>query len=150
MRFATPQEDKEIYAVFKKHEAFFPHIRFDYLQRRIRDHECIYQDGVVINFSTYKKTVCIGTCKIPRNDCMLHQIANGIEGNGKAKEVLNEFQHFIVGVHKRDLWLSVRADNIRATKFYEKNGFVAVGSVKWMKGTMDGLIYRYTNAQTIL
>jgi RimJ/RimL family protein N-acetyltransferase len=146
MNHAKPEQSKEIYDIFRQHGDFFPHIRYDYLQRRISGNQCVYQDGVVINYSIYKKSTRVGTCNIPRGHCMLHQIANGNEGNGNAKKVLKEFLTYI----KVPIWLSVRADNQRATNFYEKNGFIRVGTVEWMNGTLAGLIYRYSNEQTIL
>ena len=150
MNFATKEQAKEIYEIFRKRADIFPHIRYDYLQRAINSGRCVYQDGVVIIFSIYKKRTRVGTCGIPRNNCMLHQILNGSEGNGKAREVLKEFLAYISSLNLPAVWLSVRADNKRATNFYEKNGFAEVGSVKWMNGTLAGLIFRYSNEQTIL
>lgn len=150
MIFATKEQAKEIYEIFRKRADIFPHIRYDYLQRAINGGRCVYQDGVVIIFSIYKKRTRVGTCGIPRNNCMLHQIVNGNEGNGNAKAVLKQFLAYISSLNLPAVWLSVRADNNRATKFYERNGFVEVGTVKWMNGTLAGIIYRYSNEQTIL
>lgn len=150
MIFATKEQAKEIYEIFRKRADIFPHIRYDYLQRAINGGRCVYQDGVVIIFSIYKKRTRVGTCGIPRNNCMLHQIVNGNEGNGNAKAVLKQFLAYISSLNLPAVWLSVRADNNRATKFYERNGFVEVGTVKWMNGTLAGTIYRYSNEQTIL
>lgn len=150
MIFATKEQSKEIYEIFRKRIDFFPHIRYDYLMRAINSGRCVYQDGVVIIFSVYRKRTRVGTCSIPRNNCMLHQIVNADEGNGKAKEVLKKFLAYISSLNLPAIWLSVRADNNRATSFYEKNGFSQVGTVKWMNGTLAGLIFRYSNEQTIL
>lgn len=150
MNFATKEQAKEIYEIFRKRADIFPHIRYDYLQRAINGGRCVYQDGVVIIFSIYKKRTRVGTCGIPRNNCMLHQIVNGDEGNGKAKHVLDTFLAYISSLNLPAVWLSVRADNERATKFYERNGFLQVGTVKWLNGTLAGLIYRYSNEQAIL
>lgn len=150
MNFATKEQAKEIYEIFRKRADIFPHIRYDYLQRAINGGRCVYQDGVVIIFSIYKKRTRVGTCGIPKNNCMLHQIVNGDEGNGKAKDVLLQFLAYISSLNLPAVWLSVRADNNRATKFYERNGFVEVGTVKWMNGTLAGIIYRYSNEQSIL
>jgi len=149
MIFATKEQAKEIYEIFRKRADIFPHIRFDYLQRAINSGRCVYEDGVVIIYSVYKKRTTIGTCSIPRKNCMLHQIVNSSEGNGKAKDVLNKFVAYITESTPA-VWLSVRADNKRATNFYERNGFVCVGSVNWLNGTLAGLIFRYSNEQTIL
>lgn len=150
MNFATKEQAKEIYEIFRKRADIFPHIRYDYLQRAINSNRCVYEDGVVIIFSIYKKRTKVGTCGIPRNNCMLHQIVNGNEGNGKAKDVLLRFLAYISSLNLPAVWLSVRADNERATKFYERNGFLQVGTVKWLNGTLAGLIYRYSNEQAIL
>jgi RimJ/RimL family protein N-acetyltransferase len=150
MKFATKEQTKEIYEIFRKRADIFPHIRFDYVTRAVNSGRCVYQDGIVIIFSIYKKRTRVGTCGIPRNNCMLHQIVNGSEGNGKAKEVLNQFLAYISSLNLPAVWLSVRADNKRATEFYERNGFLKVGTVEWMNGTLAGLIFRYSNEQTIL
>jgi RimJ/RimL family protein N-acetyltransferase len=150
MIFATKEQAKEIYEIFRKRADVFPHIRYDYVQRAISGGRCVYQNGVVIIFSIYKKRTRVGTCGIPRNNCMLHQIVNGDQGNGNAKIVLEQFLAYISSLNLPAVWLSVRADNERATKFYEKNGFSKAGTVEWLNGTLAGLIYRYSNEQTIL
>lgn len=149
MIFATKEQGKEIYDLFRKRADIFPHIRFDYVMRAINSGRCVYQDGVAIIFSVYKKRTRVGTCSIPRKNCMLHQIVNGSEGNGNAKKVLKEFVAYITETTPA-VWLSVRADNKRATDFYERYGFCRVGSVEWMNGTLAGFIYRYSDEQTIL
>jgi RimJ/RimL family protein N-acetyltransferase len=68
----------------------------------------------------------------------LHLIASEIPGNGNAQHVLNEFLAYV----KACVTLSVRKDNERAIKFYEKNGFKYIGSIDWKQGEVKGVVYR--------
>lgn len=40
------------------------------------------------------------------------------------------------------VWLSVRADNKRAIKFYQKMEFELMGDISWKQGEIKGVIFR--------
>ena len=139
---AKIEEIKEVYAIFHKHKDVFPHIRFDYLQRKINSDCCVYEDGVVITYTVYKRKQRIGDNNhAVRGDVMLHQIVNANLSNGKSAEVLQRFfEHTVEG---KLVWLTVRTDNKRAIKFYEKIGFEDMGDIYWMKGKLPGKVFRH-------
>ena len=139
MNLATIDNLKEVMEIFKQHKEYFPHIRQDYVTRKIVAKNTVFEDNVVITFSLYKKDVKLGNLTVPKGHTMLHQIAAGTQGNGSASRVLNQFLQYA----GTDVWLSVRANNERARKFYLKHGFQEVGTISWMGGQLPGVIYKW-------
>ena len=138
---AKIEEIKEIYGIFAQYKEVFPHIRFDYLQRKIDSGCCVYEDDVVITYTVYKRKQRIGDNCAIKGEVMLHQIVNANPSNGKSVEVLNRFfEHTVEG---KPVWLTVRTDNKRAIKFYEKIGFEDMGDIYWMKGELPGKVFRH-------
>jgi len=143
-KLATIEEIKEVYAIFAQYKDVFPHIRFDYLQRKIESGRCVYEDDVVIAFTIYKRKQRIGDNNhAVKGEVMLHQIVNANPSNGKSAEVLKGF--FENTVEGKPVWLTVRADNDRAIKFYNKVGFEDMGDIYWMKGKLSGKVFRYVS-----
>ena len=62
-----------------------------------------------------------------------------LEQGGNAVDVFVRFVDFV----DEDVWLTVRRDNERAKKFYDKVGMEIVGEVFWSKGTLAGDVYIY-------
>lgn len=141
MRLAEPSDLKAIYRLFASHRDIFPHVRQDYLCRRIEAKQCIYEDGVVITFQHYKKLTPVGSIKIPATSVMLHQIVNSQQGNGSGGRVFDRFFHEIVVPSGGDLYLTVRTENTVACQFYERHGMKVAGKVAWSSGTIPGLVY---------
>ena len=139
IQIATPTHYLEIVNIFKANKKLFPHIRPDEIDRLIRSDACVYDSGVVIMFTIYKRNNLIGNILAPKGSCTLKQMLNTQIGNGNAQLVLDKFLTFI----NRDVYLSVRADNLRAIRFYEKNNFIKIGSVAWNKGTTLGYVYHW-------
>ena len=143
MKYASINDLDNICSIFSKYKSVFPHIRYDYLKRKIIDQEVIFDREVVIIFTEYKRTVNLGSVKIPRTHIMLHQIANVNQGNGEAGRVLKIFCKTI----SYPIWLTVRSDNHRAIKFYLKNGFLKAGAIAWKNGTIKGTIFKKESLQ---
>ena len=56
MKIATLNDLSVIESIFAPYrKAYFPHIRQDYLKRKIEANNVILQDGVVIVFGVYKR-----------------------------------------------------------------------------------------------
>lgn len=130
----------EIYNHFYKCREWFPHIRKDYVERNISAGNVIYDSGVIIIFNQYKRRQRIGDIEAQKGDFILHQILNAFRDSGQsscASEIIKRFCVECSG----DVYLSVRADNDRATKFYSKNGFEMVSKTSWMNGTLPGLVF---------
>jgi RimJ/RimL family protein N-acetyltransferase len=139
MKLATINNLKEVMEIFKQHKEYFPHIRQDYVTRKIVANNTVFQDNVVITFSLYKKDVKLGNLSVPKGQTMLHQIAAGTQGNGSASKVLKEFLEYA----GTNVWLSVRENNERARAFYLKHNFQEMGKISWLNGTLPGVIYRW-------
>lgn len=123
--------------VFKSQKKLFPHIRLDYITRMIVDSKCVFEDGVVIMFNRYKRNNPIGDVLAQKGTYTIKQIVNSNPGNGAAERVMKKFMDH-VGV---DIFLSVRADNTRAIRFYERNNFEKIGSIAWKQGTIPGCVF---------
>tara|TARA_R100000008_G_C3542923_1_gene145841 strand:+ start:442 stop:918 length:477 start_codon:yes stop_codon:yes gene_type:complete len=152
LRLAKDKDYETIIQIFKEHKKFFPHIRADYLRRCIMNNDSesklesnnrssnsmIFDKGVVLTYSFYKRKNKIGDVLAQPGDCILHQIAVK-NRDGSAKEILNKFFDSI----NTRAFLSVRRDNEIAKKFYEKNNMVKVGEIFWSNGKIPGDVYLY-------
>ena len=72
-----------------------------------------------------------------KGETVLHQIANKESGNGKAKKILLEFFEWC----PKDVYLSVRADNLKACEFYDRIAMKLIGTHNWAKGKVKGKVY---------
>jgi len=134
---ATLSDYDDIKTAFAQNRDIFPHIRTDYIHRMIAKCNCVYYDGVIIFYNFYKRKNKIGNIIAPKGTCTIKQILNTQKGNGNAGKVLNEFLQWA----NRDVYLSVRSDNLRAINFYKKNNFKLVGEISWKNGTLPGHVY---------
>jgi len=141
MRLAQLEDLKPIYTLFSSRKDVFPHIRQDALKRRIEAGQCIFEEGVVITFQQYRKRTRVGEVDIPAKSIMLHQIINGGQFNGAGGQMFERFFNEVVVPSGGDLFLSVRAQNQVACKFYERHGMSVIGRVVWAGGTLPGLVY---------
>ena len=137
MRLAIQSEFEDIKLIFYKHKKWFPHIRTDYMRRMIEKKRLIYQDGVIITFHHAARKQKIGNVPVNKGETILHQIANKESGNGNAKKILLQFFDWC----EKDVYLSVRADNLNACKFYDIIGMKEIGEHNWAKGKIKGKVY---------
>lgn len=146
-RKAKINEAKEIYKCFRLYKDTFPHLRFDYLHRKIDYGNCIYDKGVAITYTVYKRKNRVGTTfnglelYAMKGDVMIHQLANANPSNGKSKEVVADFLK--KNCKGKKVWLTVRQTNDRACRFYEKMKFEKVGIITWMNGDLHGYVFCY-------
>ena len=144
LHHASLDEIKDIYAVFKAYPHIFPHMRFDRLQRMIRDGQCIWHEGIVITYQQYKKSVRLGSVTVPMHTTCLHQIGKSkTAASGAASRV---FQSFLSTYVPRALVLTVRADNTTACAFYEREGLRQIGEITWSQQgqPLPGYVYAST------
>ena len=97
----------------------------------------IFQDGIIITFHHAKRRQSVGKIPINKGDTVLHQIASDSPGSGTAQAVLRDFFDYCPS----DVFLSVRADNLTANKFYVKMSMNLIGKTSWAKGTLPGNVY---------
>lgn len=71
---------------------------------------------------------------------MIHQIVARDKGNGSAFKVMKEFLFSI----DKNIYLTVRSDNVVANKFYEKLGMEIVGKTHWGKESIPGVVWRFS------
>ena len=154
VKHGTESQIKEIYDTFRLYKDIFPHLRFDYLTRKVKSDRCIYEDDVAITYTIYQRKNKVGTSyenlelKASKGDVMIHQLANANPSNGKSKEIVQRFLE--ENCHGKRVWLTVRQNNDRAVHFYEKMNFENVGTVHWMKGKLPGYVFCYVTNKTIL
>lgn len=131
---------KMLIKIFQKYPDIFPSGYFRFLAARLENHidkkTLWYRKGVILTWIQYQKTVKKQPkCVIKPGDIKLDQLVNKSEGNGLAKEVL---QQFLKKFEDNTIWLEVRADNKRAIRFYRKNGFRKACSIDF--GNIKGII----------
>tara|TARA_A100001035_G_scaffold119739_1_gene93999 strand:+ start:279 stop:755 length:477 start_codon:yes stop_codon:yes gene_type:complete len=143
MRFAREEDSQEIYELYQKNRKFFPNITIGHISNRIKKRECIYTEGVVIIFRIHQKTVQIGeNTQSKMSDCVLNQIVTSFL-NGSASRVLNRFFDYIGSLPHASgvIHLSVRSDNDRAKKFFERNEMELVDKTSLDKGKIEVDVY---------
>ena len=141
MNYATIDDFDEVWQIFKDNKEWFPHVRSFHIRNRLNWGQVIWQDNVVITQQKYKRTGKIGrdsTVVTQKGDYIIHQIIAKNKGDGSALRVINEYFDHV----DSDVYLTVRADNIPANKFYDKVGMVNVGDIFWSKGTMKGNVWK--------
>jgi len=137
MIFAQKKDFNKVKEIFYSHKKWFPHVRTDYMMRMIDRKQLILEDGILITFHHAKRRQKIGDVQIEKGDTVLHQIASDSPGSGNAQSILNNFFEYC----KKDVFLSVRADNLTANRFYVKMNMNLVGTTTWAKGTIPGNVY---------
>jgi hypothetical protein len=103
----------------------------------IANKKLILEDGILITFHHCKRKQKIGDVQLTVGDTVLHQIASDSPGSGNAQSILNNFFEYC----PKDVFLSVRADNLTANKFYVKMNMKLIGTTSWAKGTIPGNVY---------
>ena len=137
MIFAQKKDFNKVKEIFYSHKKWFPHVRTDYMMRMIDRKQLILEDGILITFHHAKRRQKIGDVQIEKGDTVLHQIASDSPGSGNAQSILNNFFEYC----EKDVFLSVRADNLTANRFYVKMDMNLVGTTTWAKGTIPGNVY---------
>ena len=138
MIHAKLEDFDKIKNIFKGYRDIFPYLRFDSLKNKIEEGKVIYDSGVVITYNRYKRNQKLGDTQAKKGDMVIQEIVK--EENGNSVDVFNRFADFV----QSDIWLTVRRDNQKAKRFYEKVNMKVVGEVVWSKGTLMGDVYKYS------
>ena len=136
MIFAEKKDFNKVKEIFYSHKKWFPHVRTDYMMRMINK-QLILEDGILITFHHAKRRQKIGDVQLEKGNTVLHQIASDSPGSGTAQAILNNFFDYCPS----DVFLSVRADNLTANKFYVKMNMNLIGKTTWAKGSIPGNVY---------
>tara|TARA_B100001750_G_C15292172_1_gene487893 strand:- start:147 stop:596 length:450 start_codon:yes stop_codon:yes gene_type:complete len=135
MKHATLEDFDTIKNIFKGYRDIFPYLRFDSLKNKIEEGKVVYDSGVVITYNKYKRKQRLGNVQAKKGDMVIQEIVK--EEDGNSVDVFKRFADFV----KEDIWLTVRRDNQKAKRFYDKIGMKVVGEVVWSKGTIMGDVY---------
>ena len=138
MKHATIEDFDTIKNILKGYRDIFPYLRFDSLKNKVEEGKVIYDSGVVITYNKYKRNQKLGNVQAKKGDIVIQEIVK--EEAGNSVDVFKRFADFV----KEDIWLTVRRDNQKAKRFYDKVGMKVVGEVVWSKGTLMGDVYKYS------
>ena len=131
------EEDLDvIYGSFRGHRNIFPHVRKDYLKREILSGNVIHDYGTILIYKQYQKKTQLGDVYAQKGDWIVKQILR-TDDDGSPTKVLSRF---IDAIDTR-LFLTVRTENTRAIRFYQKLGLTKVGNITWSNGTIDGDVW---------
>ena len=138
---------KKIVKIFKQYPEIFPRGYFRFLEGNLREKfqnkEIIFKNGVVLTWKKYKVTPGkYSKYNFQKGDIKINQLVNKKQGNGKAK---NLFLKFLKKNENVNLILDVLKNNKRAIKFYNKNGFMKVGTTKF--GDLPGIVMKRNKKQ---
>ena len=111
-------------------------MRKDYLEEYLDKKQVILDSGVVIVYHRYKVSKTLGNCKVNKDDVIIKDMVKEYD-SADAKEVINRFFDYV----DTNVWCTVRSDNIRACKFYEKVGMEQISDIYWKQGELKGYIY---------
>ena len=137
MKHATLEDFDTIKGIFKKNREVFPYLRLDSLKNKIEEGKVVYDKGVVITYNKYKRKQKLGNVEAKMGDIVIQEIVK--DKGCDAEDVFERFVDFV----DEDIWLTVRRDNERAKKFYDRVGMELVGEVLWVHGTLSGDVYLY-------
>ena len=126
----------KIFHIFYKHHDIFPYMRKDYLEEYLDKKQVILDSGVVIVYHRYKVSKTLGNCKVNKDDVIIKDMVKEYD-SADAKEVINRFIDYV----DTNVWCTVRSDNIRACKFYEKVGMEQISDIYWKQGELKGYVY---------
>ena len=116
-KYAKINDADKIINIFKDNKWLSKH-KHTYIQNKIKKNECIYESGVIINFTLVKKKFSIGNISVYPNNTLLDQIIreNLSLKNTYAYHVFTKFLNCTTG----NTYLIVDINNYRAINFYEK------------------------------
>ena len=154
MKLGKCEDFDDVWSVFQQNKQWFPHVRSSHIKNRLNldlpsKGSVIWQDGVVITYQVYKKKRKISANSdivLNAGDCVIHQIVARDKGNGSAFKVMKEFLFST----DKNVYLTVRSDNIAANKFYEKLGMQIVGETHWGKEKIKGKIWNYNHSRKLV
>lgn len=141
MIYATPDDFDTAWEFFDTNKEWFPHVRKSHVRNRLEWGQVIIQDNVLITQQRYKRTGPIGRdTDVTTNigDYIIHQIVAKNKGTGEAVKVIKEYFEHVYG----NVYLTVRAENVPANKFYQKIGMERVGYINWSNGKMKGNVWK--------
>ena len=134
VRYANQKDYTDIITTFRLYRDIFPHLKPIDIKKSIDKKEVVWDSGVVIHYNKYQRSRMKGDFKTMIGDVNLKKMAS--KNGGVASKVFNKW---LKDLGSGRVVLTVRDENIRAIRFYDKQGFVKASSCKWSKD-IDGTV----------
>ena len=137
-RYAQVSDTDKIINTFKNSK-WLSKYELSYIQSKIKKNECIYESGVIINFTLVKKKIYLGNISVKPNNTLVDQIIreNLSIKNTYAYHVFTKFLNCTIG----NTYLIVDINNYRAIKFYENVDMVKLDEYISKDGKKRKLVF---------
>ena len=141
---ATLKDKADIISTFRLYRDVFPHLNPKDIEQYIIDKQMVWKYGVAIQFKHYKQKRKKGTFTTKVGDIHLMKMCK-VNG-GMSDLVFNEWLDLL---KRGRIVLSVRQDNHRAIKFYERHNFKIQSEISWGKDKIKGYVMTLNFDRTI-
>ena len=141
---ATLRDYDDVISAFQLYRNVFPHLTPTDIKKSIQNKELIWKYGVAIQFKYYKQKRKKGTFTTKVGD--IHLIKMCKVNGGLSDLAFNEWLDLL---KRGRIVLSVRQDNHRAIKFYERHNFKIQSEISWGKDKIKGYVMTLNFDRTI-
>ena len=141
---ATLRDYDDVISAFRLYRNVFPHLTTTDIKKSIQNKELIWKYGVAIQFKYYKQKRKKGTFTTKVGD--IHLIKMCKVNGGLSDLAFNEWLDLL---KRGRIVLSVRQDNHRAIKFYERHNFKIQSEISWGKDKIKGYVMTLNFDRTI-
>ena len=141
---ATLRDYDDVISAFRLYRNVFPHLTPTDIKKSIQNKELIWKYGVAIQFKYYKQKRKKGTFTTKVGD--IHLIKMCKVNGGLSDLAFNEWLDLL---KRGRIVLSVRQDNHRAIKFYERHNFNIKSEISWGKDKIKGYVMTLNFDRTI-
>ena len=125
---ATLRDYDDVISAYRLYRNVFPHLTPTDIKKSIQNKELIWKYGVAIQFKHYKQKRKKGTFTTKVGDINLMKMC---KVNGGMSDLA--FNEWLDLLKRGRIVLSVRQDNHRAIKFYERHNFNIQSEISWGK-----------------
>ena len=132
---ATLKDYDDVISAFHLYRNVFPHLSPTDIKKSIQNKELIWKYGVAIQFKYYKQKRKKGTFTTKVGD--IHLIKMCKVNGGLSDMAFNEWLDLL---KRGRIVLSVRQDNHRAIKFYERHNFNIQTEISWNEDKIKGYV----------
>ena len=141
---ATLRDYDDVISAYRLYRNIFPHLSPTDIKKSIQNKELIWKYGVAIQFKYYKQKRKKGTFTTKVGDINLMKMC---KVNGGMSDLA--FNEWLDLLKRGRIVLSVRQDNHRAIKFYERHNFKIQNEISWGKDKIKGYVMTLNFDRTI-
>ena len=142
-RYATMSDLDEIIYIVNSNIQWFSHLHKDHFIKKIKNKECIYESGVMINFKILNINKKLGTFEVPAGNTIIEQIIKN-KKKSNSNLLFHVFTKFI-NCASGSVYLAVNNKNHKAINFYNKMNMIKIADTKldYKNNTfVEGLIFK--------